>query len=162
LHTNDNYGQGFGSTKYFPFMYNYYAGGIDTVPGFSSNTLGPKDRWGNALGGNESVAFGMDLVFPNHLGNTVRTSITLDGGNVYNSFLASTGKTYNPDGKSTDTDSGTLTSYSGSGPMRYSVGLRVQWQMPMLGTVSFAVAKALNAQHGDNTSWFNFNFGTSF
>lgn len=156
LHTNDNYGQGFGSTKYFPFMYNYYAGGIDTVPGFSSNTLGPKDCWGNALGGNESIAYGVDLVFPNHLGNTVRTSLTLDGGNVYNSFIHANqnlngkqpGSTYDP--------------VNDSGPMRYAVGLRVQWQMPMLGTISFAVAKALNAQRGDNTSWFNFNFGTSF
>lgn len=161
LHTADSYGNGFGSTKYFPFMYNSYSGGISTVPGFSPNTLGPRDRWGNALGGNESVAYGFDLVFPCHLGNKVRTSITVNGGNVYNQFI-SANPSYNPSGTPAATDGGTNASYSSSGPMRYSAGLRVAWQMPLLGTIEFAVAKAINPQPGDQTSWFNFNFGTSF
>ena len=46
--------------------------------------------------------------------------------------------------------------------MRYSIGLRIQWQMPLLGTISFAIAHPLNAQKHDQTTWFNFNFGTSF
>jgi outer membrane protein insertion porin family len=161
LHTDDSYGQGYGKTKYFPFMYNYYSGGIATVPGFSPNSLGPKDRWGNSLGGNEAVAFGFDVVFPNPLGHSVRTSITVNGGNVYNQFISSHPK-FNPSGTSKDKDGGTMASISNSGPLRYSAGLRVQWQMPILGTIAFAVAKAINPQRGDDQSWFNFNFGTTF
>ena len=59
LHTQDDYGRGYGNTKYFPFMNNFYGGGISTVPGFSPNTLGPKDKYGNALGGNESLRLGL-------------------------------------------------------------------------------------------------------
>ena len=161
LHTNDSYGNGFGSTKYFPFMYNSYSGGIATVPGFSPSTLGPRDRWGNALGGNESLAYGLDFVFPCHLGDKVRTSLTVNGGNVYNQFISANPQ-YNPSGTSAATDGGTNPAYSNSGPMRYSAGLRVEWQMPLLGTIAFAIAKAINPQSGDQTSWFNFNFGTSF
>jgi outer membrane protein insertion porin family len=142
-------------------MYNSYSGGISTVPGFSPNSLGPTDRWGNAIGGNESIAYGVDLVFPCHLGDKVRTSLTFNGGNVYNQFI-SANPSYNPSGTAAATDGGTQIAYSNSGPVRYSAGLRVQWQMPLLGTIAFAVAKAINPQHGDQTSWFNFNFGTSF
>jgi len=163
LHTNDSYGQGYGSTKYFPFMYNAFSGGIDTVPGFSPNTLGPKDQWGNALGGNAAVAFGFDVVFPNPMGHAVRTSITVNGGNVYNQFITSN-PGLNPPGRDPKKypNDGTYTPVNGSGPLRFSAGLRIQWQMPLLGTISFAVAKAINPQRGDDQSWFNFNFGTSF
>ena len=87
LHTNDGYGRGYGNTKYFPFMDNFYGGGIDTVPGFDPNTLGPYDKWGNSLGGNELVSYGVDLVFPNPIGHMVRTSLTINGGNVYNQMI---------------------------------------------------------------------------
>ena len=165
LHTNDSYGQGYGDTKYFPFMDNFYSGGISTVPGFSSNSLGPTDKWGNALGGNESIAYGFDVVFPNPIGKSLRTSITFNGGNVYNSFISSHPNLNKNDPAKTCTGKdakGHCDAYSYSGPIRYSVGLRIQWQMPMLGLIQFAIAKPLNAQKRDQTTWFNFTFGTQF
>ena len=37
------YGDVYGSTSQFPFFKNFYAGGIGSVRGFNSGTLGPKD-----------------------------------------------------------------------------------------------------------------------
>ena len=41
-HTQLGYGSGMGSDDELPFFYNFYAGGIDTMPGFSANSLGPR------------------------------------------------------------------------------------------------------------------------
>lgn len=145
VHTNLGYGNGYGDVDELPFFNNFFAGGIDTVPGFEPNTLGPKDQFNNGLGGNLELVGGVNLIFPNHISNKLRTALTFDAGNIYNtsrSAIEGTG--------SSDT----------SGPLRYSAGIEVSWYSP-LGPLRFSIAKVLNKQQGDQLSLFNFSFGAS-
>ena len=57
------YGRGFGGKPY-PVFKNFYAGGIGSVRGFGSNSLGPRDVKDNsALGGNASFVASTELLF---------------------------------------------------------------------------------------------------
>ncbi|MDF1797003.1 MAG: outer membrane protein assembly factor BamA [Coxiellaceae bacterium] len=144
IHTDIGYGNGYGNVDQLPFYKNFYAGGIDTVPGFSANTLGPKDRFNNGLGGNLELVGGVDLIFPNHISDKLRTALTFSAGNIYNSREAI------PESAS---------AFS-SGPLRYSAGVEVSWYSP-LGPLRFSLAKVLNQRDGDQISLFNFSFGAN-
>ncbi len=149
------YGAGLGSTQGLPFFGNYYAGGIGysgQVRGFETNSLGPRDTLNNgttvgpdSLGGNKLVSGTAAIIFPNPFSaDKLRTSVFLDAGNVYSSLSEARGGT-------------------GSGPVRMSTGIGVDWQVPVLNVLlSVSYAKPLNAQSGDQVEHFNFNIGTSF
>lgn len=144
-----NYGSGFGKSDDLPFFQNFYSGGVGSVRGFTNNTLGPKDSLGNPLGGNLSVNGTVAMIFPNYISpDKLRTSLFVDGGNVYNTHAADavTGGLSNP--------------YSG--PIRFSTGLDVEWKIPVVGLLDFSVAKTLNSRPGDQKDFFQFNFGTQF
>lgn len=142
------YGNGLGSTKGLPFFGNYYAGGIGgtgQVRGYETNSLGPLDSNGDALGGNILTTASLGLVFPNFISpDKLRTTAFVDAGNV----------------RSTQ-----ARAYSGSnaGPLRYSAGISADWRVPVLNVIlDISLAKALNAQKGDQKQVFQFNIGTSF
>ena len=143
------YGNNYGALKGgLPFFENFYAGGLATfggvVRGYTTNTLGPEDNHGNNIGGNALVSGSLSLVFPNPISKRLRTSVFVDGGNVYQTRnLAGIDK-------------------RGNG-LRYSAGLDAKWRVPVLGAVlEFSLAKALNPHDGDNTQFFEFSFGSSF
>lgn len=145
------YGNAIGGSQNYPFFKNYYAGGIDTVPGYVSNSLGPQDTivqkngqiGHNSLGGNFLVDGTLGLVFPNGMSDNVRTTLFVAGGNVYNTY----------DNKK----------WGGlpSGPLRFSTGLAVDWLSPF-GPVEVSAARALNARPGDSLNWFQFTLGANF
>lgn len=150
------YGDGLGSTTGLPFFANFYAGGpgfANQVRGYSPNTLGPKDTpqiltgngGTNPLGGNILTTGTLALIFPNPASSDkLRTSVFMDAGNVYSRLPAYLGGTP-------------------SGPVRYSTGLAADWRVPVFNVVlNLAVAKALNAQPGDQLQAFSFNIGTNF
>ncbi len=98
LRTNLSYGDGYGDTASLPFFERYFAGGIRTVRGYDSNTLGPRDlvtntvtgvdeRTGLAIGGNMRVTAGASYIFPipfmEKPPSSVRLSAFLDIGNVF-------------------------------------------------------------------------------
>lgn len=141
FHTNLGYGGGLFGTKGLPFFSNFYAGGIGTVPGFEGNSLGPQamspeKAKGDALGGNVLLVGGADFIFPNPIGDSVRTALTFNAGNIYQDKV----KLNN---------------------LRYSVGLMLIWRSP-LGPLDFSLAKALNSKPGDKLSVFQFTMGASF
>lgn len=135
LSATAGYGDGYGKFQTLPFFKNYYAGGIGTVRGYEGNTLGPKDSKGEVIGGKFVIYGTATLIFPNPLGQTLRTGWFVDAGNVYT----------RPSLKD----------------LRYSTGLEVDWKSPM-GVINFALAKALNVKPGDDTNSFQFTIGTTF
>tara|TARA_R110001583_G_scaffold177418_2_gene332633 strand:- start:131876 stop:134152 length:2277 start_codon:yes stop_codon:yes gene_type:complete len=138
---NLGYADGYGDTDELPFFQNFYAGGMRSVRGFQSNTLGVKEN-GQALGGNFLVTGGAEIIFPvpfmKKTLKSFRLSAFTDFGNVYD--------------VSEDFDTSLL---------RYSAGLSAIWISPF-GAMSFSVAAPFNEQEGDTTESFQFSLGSTF
>ncbi|MES2355715.1 MAG: outer membrane protein assembly factor BamA [Pseudomonadota bacterium] len=127
--------------KPLPFFKNYYAGGVDSVRGYLTSSLGPKDINGDALGGNKSVVFNAEALVPMpgvKQDKSVRLSAFVDGGQVF-------GK----DEKLSFSD------------LRYSAGFAVSWYSPV-GPLKFSIAQPLNRKEGDKAERFQFQLGTFF
>lgn len=141
LRANVGYGDGYGDTNSLPFFQNYYAGGVRSVRGYKSNTLGPLDSSKDPFGGGLRVVANADLVIPTPLDKqkrTLRLTGFYDIGNVYsdiNSFDA--------------------------GDLRSSYGLSALWLSPM-GPMTFVVAQPLNSKSIDQTETFQFTLGQAF
>jgi outer membrane protein insertion porin family len=122
-----------------PFFKNFFVGGVSSVRGYRTGTIGPKDINGDAIGADKRIVLNAELLFPiPGMGNdkSLRMIAFADAGTVSNSWdLAS--------------------------EMRYSTGLGVNWYSPF-GPLKVYVAKALNPQDGDKTEIFQFTFGTQF
>jgi len=137
------YGTAFSGSQNYPFFKNFYAGGIDSVRGYEGNSLGPKDSNTDPTGGNALADASVGLIFPNYISDNLRTTLFVDGGNVYNTF---NNRKYQ----------GTA-----SGGLRYASGIEADWLTP-LGLIDVSVAKALNPQRGDSTEFFQFSLGANF
>jgi outer membrane protein insertion porin family len=112
---------------------------VNSVRGYRTGTIGPKDLQGAALGANKKIVLNAELLFPlPGMGKdkSVRMIAFADAGTV--------------------SDSWDLFS-----EMRYSAGLGVNWFSPF-GPLKVYVAKAINPQPSDQTEVFQFTFGTQF
>lgn len=135
------YGNGYGNTTELPFFENYFAGGIRTLRGYKTNSLGPRDSNNDPRGGNFRTLGSLELIFPAPFfeqSNNVRLSAFLDAGNVYAGF--------------DDFDANDI---------RYSAGAAVTWISP-LGALTFSLAAPLNDKSDDELEPFQFNIGTVF
>ncbi|ETX10719.1 membrane protein [Marinomonas ushuaiensis DSM 15871] len=149
------YGNGYGDSEILPFYENYYAGGVGSVRGYGSSSLGPQKTYSSstdsdAMGGNILMVGTAELVFPLPMVDdhkSVRTALFFDAGNVFTDNCLST---------STACETGVDPS-----EIRYSVGLSWTWITP-IAPLSFNFAKALNADDGDDTDFFQFQLGTTF
>lgn len=137
------YGTAFSGSQNFPFFKSFYAGGIDSVRGYEGNTLGAQDSTGKPAGGNVLVDGGVGLIVPNYISDNLRTTIFVDGGNVYNTF---NNKQYGG---------------TGAGSLRYSTGVQADWLSP-LGMVNVSIAKAINPAWTDRKEFFQFSLGANF
>jgi len=126
--------------KPLPFFKNFYAGGVGSVRGYDSNSLGPRDFNDQALGGTRRVVGNAELLMPvpGVKDRSVRLSGFIDGGAVYGP--------------------GDL---PGSAGLRYSAGAAVTWVSPM-GPLKFSYAIPLNKQPQDRVQKFQFNMGSMF
>ncbi|MGB0846436.1 MAG: outer membrane protein assembly factor BamA [Thiolinea sp.] len=134
-------GQGSGGLNALPFFEKYHAGGIRTVRGYESNSLGPRDSKGDAKGGDFMVAGSAQILFPVPFASEVKNikmSAFLDAGNVFE------------DSGSFDADE-----------LRYSAGLGVVWLSP-IGPFEISYAKPLNSKDGDKEEVVQFSIGASF
>lgn len=141
---NLGYGNGFHGLEDFPFFRNYYAGGIDSVRGFTAATLGPNDSIDNPFGGNALAAASVGIIFPNYISDNIRTTAFVDAGNVY-----STRDNTKFGGASTN-----------SGPIRYSFGIEMDILSPF-GPLELSIARGIPYPR-DSLQAFQFSLGASF
>jgi outer membrane protein insertion porin family len=132
------YGNGF-SGKPLPFFKAFFAGGGNSVRGYDTASLGPRDIYGNALGGKRKIVGNLEMFYPILKGDkAVRASVFVDAGQIY-----------------TDGSQGELEKF------RYSAGVGVQWNSPV-GPLKFSYGIPLNAKAGDRQQRFQFQAGTAF
>jgi outer membrane protein insertion porin family len=132
------YAQGYGNRP-LPFFKNFFVGGPNSVRGYRSFSLGPRDALGNATGGNRKVTASAELLFPMPGANrdpSLRLSAFVDGGQVYNDRYELS-------------------------ELRYSTGLALFWSSP-LGPLRLSFAHPLNAESGDRIQRLQFTFGYGF
>jgi outer membrane protein insertion porin family len=128
--------------KELPFFKNFTAGGIGSVRGFDSGSLGPRDPVTNeALGGDKRLIGNAELLFPvPGMGrdNSMRLSAFVDAGNVWgydNKFSM--------------------------GSLRYSAGMALAWNSPM-GPLKFSYANPFNKKAEDKVQRLQFQMGSVF
>jgi outer membrane protein insertion porin family len=136
-----DYGHGLRGTGY-PVFKNFYGGGIGSVRGYLSSSLGVVDPISfDALGGAKRVIGNAELQMPFPGGGpdrSLRWFGFLDGGQVYQ------------EGQKMR-----------ASELRYSTGLGVSWISPV-GPLKLSYAKPLNAKPGDRLERFQFQMGTGF
>lgn len=136
-----DYGHGLRGTGY-PVFKNFYGGGIGSVRGYLSSSLGIVDPFsGDALGGAKRVLGAAELQMPFPGGGpdrSLRWFGFLDGGQIYQ------------EGQKMR-----------ASELRFSAGLGVSWISPV-GPLKLSYAKPLNAKPGDRLERFQFQMGTGF
>ena len=163
LSGNIGYADSYGKTKDLPFFESYGGGGLSSVRGYESNTLGPKvyDVDGSVVhyGGNYmasgSVEFQTPVPFIKDSSN-VRLSAFVDAASVWDN------KTYS----AADSDINQnvydgLHKSSFKNELRTSAGLAYTWLSP-IGPVKFSYAVPLNKKDNDSVQKFQFQLGTVF
>ncbi|HVP87783.1 MAG TPA: outer membrane protein assembly factor BamA [Casimicrobiaceae bacterium] len=141
LRTDLGYGGGLGG-KPLPFFKAYYGGGVGSVRGYETASLGPQDAAGNTTGGRRKIIGNAELFFPlpgaKSTDQSVRLSVFLDAGEIY--------------------DEGTQPQFES---FRYSTGAGVAWNSPV-GPLKVSYGYPLNKKPGDRIQRFQFQVGTVF
>jgi outer membrane protein insertion porin family len=157
-----SYGDALGKqTTALPPYRQFFAGGPESIRGFSESRLGPKDGFGNPYGGNMKVIGRAELLLPvpQKWRASTRISAFFDIGNVF-----SQGQSINFVGEDGVTPVDYEFDYN---ELRQSVGLAVQWLAP-LGVFRFSYGVPLNEFKGDGIRYadevekFQFTIGSAF
>jgi outer membrane protein insertion porin family len=132
------WGNGY-SGKPLPFFKAFFAGGVNSVRGYDTASLGPQDEFGNALGGRRKIVGNLEAFYPILKGDkAVRASVFADAGQIW-----------------ANGDQSQFESF------RYSAGVGIAWNSP-IGPLKFSYAIPLNAREGDREQRFQFQAGTAF
>jgi outer membrane protein insertion porin family len=141
LRSELGYGGGLGG-KPLPFFKAYYGGGVGSVRGYETASLGPQDVQGNTTGGRRKIIGNIELFFPmpgtKPGDQSVRLSVFADAGEIY--------------------DNGTQPELES---FRYSAGVGVAWNSPV-GPLKFSYGYPLNQKPGDRIQRLQFQVGTVF
>ena len=155
-----------------PFYEHYYAGGFSSVRGFKDNTLGARstpsrgeavtgnvgteadpDQKPQPFGGNVLIAGGVEMIFPMPFvkdQRSLRSSLFLDMGNVFDTSCSSSQKARNDDSCGIDITN-----------MAASLGVGVTW-VSGFGPLSFSLATPVSTPKDAQTQVFQFSMGQSF
>jgi len=153
LRSETAYGDGYGEEDGLPFFENYFSGGISSVRGFESNSLGPRstpdpadpDPDSDPIGGNLQIEGSIELIFPFAVledRTQVRSLVFVDVGNVFN-----TAADVDPD--------------LAIDELRVAAGIGFSWLTP-IGPITFSLGKVLNSKPGDDKQFFQFLLGQTF
>ncbi|TSA17551.1 MAG: outer membrane protein assembly factor BamA [Betaproteobacteria bacterium] len=127
--------------KPLPFYKNLYAGGVTSVRGYDSYSLGPRDALNSILGGNKRIVTNAEVLFPmpgTGVDRSMRLSVFLDAGQVYG-----------------------VDEKMRLSELRYSTGMSFAWNSPM-GPLRFSYGKPLNAKPDDKVQHLQFQLGQVF
>ena len=144
------YAKGLGDQDGLPFYKHFYAGGVSSVRGYETASLGPYERNVSGdivrLGGTRRAVFNAELSMPvpgfgaaNE--KSLRFGPFFDAGQVY-------------------ADSTGTTTYD-SGSVRMSAGVAATWVSPF-GPLKFSIAQPLNSEKDDDIQRFQFQMGQAF
>ena len=139
------YANGYGNQT-LPFYKNYYAGGVGSVRGYDTASLGPQDTVSGVLsdqrlGGNRRIVLNAEVLFP-FPGFGVDKSVRIGG-------FADAGQVWAPGEKASLQD------------LRASMGVAAVWVSPF-GPLKFSLAQPINKKEGDKLQRFQFQMGTTF
>ena len=144
------YGGGIGDSS-LPFYRNFFVGGVSSVRGFESGSIGPKQLDPTTgrpvtLGGDTKVVGNVELLFPmpGIKDNSVRLSTFFDAGAAFGTGDPKYGSTK-----------------VGFEDLRFSAGVGLAWNSP-LGPLKFSLAYPINAKDDDEKEVFQFSMGTTF
>ena len=128
--------------KPYPAIKNFYAGGIGSVRGFASSSIGPRSGATNdAIGGSKKIIFNTELLFPlpgMSQDRSIRVFTYFDAGSVW-------GDDQTP--KFSD--------------LRASAGVGLSWFSPV-GPLKLSFGQPIKKKDGDETEAFQFQIGSSF
>jgi len=128
--------------KTLPFFKAYYGGGVGSVRGYETSSLGPQDAQGNSIGGRRKIVSNVELFFPlpgtKPGDQSTRLSVFADAGQIYDSG-------FQPELES----------------FRFSVGVGLAWNSPV-GPLKFSYGVPINKKVGDKVQHFQFQVGTVF
>ncbi len=144
-------GGGYGG-KDLPFFKNFYAGGVASVRGYDTSSIGPREfdtgtSKDFAVGGTRRIVGNAELFFPVpglKDSKQFKLSAFVDGGTVWG------GET-----------SATIGCSGASDCLRFSTGVGVSWYSPF-GPIKVVLAKPLNEKSGDKTQTLQFQLGSQF
>jgi outer membrane protein insertion porin family len=131
------YAGGYGD-KPLPFFKVFYLGGVNSLRGYETASVGPKDTNGDSLGGSHLLLASAEILFPFpglQKDKSVRLSWFVDAGTV--------GEKYD------------------FNEVRYSTGLGFNWYSPV-GPMKISFGKALNPRPDDRLQAIQFTLGTVF
>jgi outer membrane protein insertion porin family len=126
--------------KPLPFFKNFYAGGVGSVRGFETASLGPRDLNNDILGGDRRFIANIEALFPmpGYKEKNVRLGVFMDMGNVWGP--------------------GQKVQF---GDLRAAAGLAVSWDSPV-GPLRFSFAAPVKKQPEDKIERFQFQLGKIF
>ena len=132
------YGGGYAG-KPLPFFKAFFGGGVGSVRGYETSSLGPQDVFGNVLGGRRKIIGNLETFYPIIKGDkSVRASVFFDIGQIYGE--------------------GDQPQHEG---FRYSTGVGVAWNSP-IGPLKFSYGVPLKKEPGDRAQRFQFQLGSVF
>ena len=124
--------------KPLPFYKVFYLGGVNSLRGYETASVGPTDAAGQALGGSHLVLGTAEILFPFpglEKDKSVRLGWFMDAGMVGEKYIMQ--------------------------ELRYSTGLAFNWYSPV-GPLKLSFAKVINPQPEDRLQRIQFSLGTVF
>jgi outer membrane protein insertion porin family len=185
LRTELGYGDGFADTDDLPFFNHFYSGGMGSVRGFKSNTLGPRSTPAVAYfptrtvtpDGEPTLAYVLEDdgtlqdYIPDNDEDPFGGNVLIEGGaellfplpfikdqrSVRTAFFFDVGNVF-----STNCGSSQKNCFDvDADELRYSVGIGLSW-ITGFGPLTFSLAKPLNKGDDDKIKAFEFSLGRSF
>ncbi|MBI5587575.1 MAG: outer membrane protein assembly factor BamA [Deltaproteobacteria bacterium] len=123
--------------KTVPIFEKYYLGGLNSIRGFKTRTVSPKDpATGDLIGGNTMMTFNTEFLFPLFSEQAVKGLIFFDAGNSYKGRID-------------------------LADIRTGAGVGIRWFSP-LGPLRLELGFNLNKREGESSKQWDFAIGTAF